>query len=857
MAEAAVAEQQVGYQEAAEAYYPLLASLASVCDGAATKDDLGFNATHTNEGRWLAFLGWERWGPAEVSWVYEALRVYKDTQLPDGAYEALPAYRDVTAQDERTHAAVRDTDEYRKGYAEAQERERQYQQEQRERKAAEAEAAEVAQRSVDLLESGNAAVRFPKRMAIVERMRELPDWRKFRPAEGDAEPYWEVQLTRGNADVLASLADFSFSYSPEAQAAITEAQAAEPKPDRRIEREGEALRFYWDRGLADWSTVKDAVASLPARRFVRDEQEPYWLVPVSGDAVPAIRMVLDAHFSQAVEPEVAAWLDAVTDQAASRLEASRSADGTVPELEGYRSVSGYEPYRFQIAGVAYALAAKRCIIADVMGLGKTIQALLVAHVADAYPACFLVPASVKLNWQREANEWIPGKRVQVLNGTKDEVDPEADVYVANYDIAKHYVDALVARGLRLLVLDESHYIKSPKAQRSVAAMALAYGWGYEEAKQRQAKRQGLDTRDGVEYRLCLSGTPLTNRPAELINQLRYLGRFKALFGGWYRYVMAYCDAVNNGYGWDIRGAKTEALPELNRIMRQDCYIRRDETEARLDLPDLVSVPVPLPLSNRAKYNRAAADIVSYVGAVAAARGRREARLKGLDPQSAEAKAEREAQLAEDKAARAEQLVRMQKLRSLVAQGKLAAAMDWVQDWLRATEDNGDSRKLVLFVHHREAQQAALQALTEAGERDGYKVARIFGSDSAAQRQANIDQLQQDPQTRVMVASLMAAREGITLTASNAVAFLELDWVPGTHMQAERRVLRIGQTEATCFAYYLLAEQTTDDVLAQVIETKRRDVTAAADGVLTDEDPQAGTMSALLSYLVGQYEQAAA
>ena len=131
------------------------------------------------------------------------------------------------------------------------------------------------------------------------------------------------------------------------------------------------------------------------------------------------------------------------------------------------------------------------MIADQMGLGKTVQALALLAATEAFPALIVCPASLKMNWQREAQTWIPGRSVQILSGTKP-TRVDADVLIMNYDILDGWADAI--DGLRALILDESHYIKNGATIRTKAAIRLS------------------DRLDPRAIRLCLTGTPVVNVP---------------------------------------------------------------------------------------------------------------------------------------------------------------------------------------------------------------------------------------------------------------------------------------------------------------------------------------------------------
>ena len=114
---------------------------------------------------------------------------------------------------------------------------------------------------------------------------------------------------------------------------------------------------------------------------------------------------------------------------------------------------------------------------------------------------------------------------------------------------------------------------------------------------------------------------------------------------------------------------------------------------------------------------------------------------------------------------------------------------------------------------------------------------LLGSDSQAQRDHTLAAFAAPgttPSNQLIVCSLGVAGQGITLTRASNVAFLELDWTPATHDQAEDRCHRIGQSAAVN-AWYLLAAETIDETIATLLERKRVVVGAVTDGREDDEE----------------------
>ena len=443
---------------------------------------------------------------------------------------------------------------------------------------------------------------------------------------------------------------------------------------------------------------------------------------------------------------------------------------------------GGELKPFQRAGVRYLLAQRRAFLADEQGLGKTIEALATLEADAAYPAIVVCPASLKLNWLRELEHWLPGRSIQTLTGTRAE-DPiaPADVTIVNYDIVAARLPALQALAPRALVLDESHYCKNAAAKRTQAVHRLATA----------VPRDGLV--------LALTGTPVMNRPGELISQLRIIGRL-ADFGS------------GAQFGQRFRGP--DAHLRLHWHLRARCFVRRLKADVLPQLPAKTRGIVPIELDNEPEYRLAERDLIAWLQS-------QPLHLRELDARVAAA-------------LRAERLVRLNALKLLAARGKLGAALAWIHDFCSSGE------RLVVFAHHREIQRALLERFPSA--------LHILGEDSHTARDASLRAFQapDNPENQLIVCSIEVAGHGITLTRSSNVAFLELDWTPAKHDQAEDRCHRLGQHD-TVNATYLLAAATIDETIATLLERKRAVIGAVTDGREEDEE---GVLDALVRELRG-------
>ncbi len=520
-----------------------------------------------------------------------------------------------------------------------------------------------------------------------------------------------------------------------------------------------------------------------------------------------------------IDPDALAVLQQIREQhahAAGLVALSAATDAQL-EVAGL----GGELKPFQRAGVRYLLEQRRAFLADEQGLGKTIEALAALEADGAYPAIVVCPASLKLNWMREIERWLPGRTARTLTGmgpkrsvaggpsaptpsgptrstpmpsanvnaadvpaseTPSADIPAADIIVVNYDILAARGPALAATAPRALVLDESHYCKNAAAKRTQAVARLAA----------TVPSEGLV--------LALTGTPVMNRPPELIAQLRIIGRL-ADFGS------------GAQFGQRFRGP--DAHVRLHWHLRSRCFVRRLKADVLPQLPAKTRAVVPVELDNEPEYRLAETDVIAWL------------RSRPLDLRELDAKVAA--------ALRAERLVRLNALKLLAARGKLHAALAWIHDFCTSGE------RLVVFARHREIQRAVLERFPHA--------LHILGEDTHAARDASLHAFQEADasENQLIVCSIEVAGQGLTLTQASNVAFLELDWTPAKHDQAEDRCHRIGQQDAVN-AWYLLAAGTIDETIATLLERKRAVIGAVTDG---REENEEAIVDALARELAGE------
>uniref|UniRef100_A0A4W6FDS4 Zinc finger RANBP2-type containing 3 n=1 Tax=Lates calcarifer TaxID=8187 RepID=A0A4W6FDS4_LATCA len=242
---------------------------------------------------------------------------------------------------------------------------------------------------------------------------------------------------------------------------------------------------------------------------------------------------------------------------------------------------------FQREGVEFALSRNgRCMIADEMGLGKTVQAISVAYAfRQEWPLLVVVPSSLKYPWIEELERWIPELQPGDINLVESKSHTmgisSCKVTVLGYGLlttdSGPLVEALTRQQFAVVVVDESHYLKSRNAARTKILTPLIMS----------AKRA-----------ILLTGTPALGRPEELFMQIDAL--YPKRFGTWTDYAKKFCNAHYRYFGprrqWDCRGASN--LEELHQRLSQ-IMIRRLKAEVLSQLPPKIRQRIPFDLPKEA------------------------------------------------------------------------------------------------------------------------------------------------------------------------------------------------------------------------------------------------------------------
>jgi len=526
--------------------------------------------------------------------------------------------------------------------------------------------------------------------------------------------------------------------------------------------------------------VKNMVASLDGARWTGK----YWSVL---RIVPNILVLISAGFN--LSKDLRDWVDRV-------LKKYTPTDNI--RIEGLKK----ELYPFQKAGVDFACNKRRVLIADEMGLGKTVQAIgfLQHEKENAFPAIIICPSSLKYNWAREIKEWMSDDvGIYVINGMYKQQSELTEFQVrkgkypaiiVNYEVLanrgkklKGWLNFFKRAKYRTVILDEVQYIKNRNA-KSNATIKIA----------KKAKNI-----------LALSGTPIENRPIEFFNCLHLLR--PEIFWSYTKYGIRYCAGRRVFNAWDFTGSSN--LKELNDLIERNIMIRRLKKDVYDQLPDKIYSVIPLELDNRDKYDELEYLLDEWI-----------AENMDILPDPDLITPEESCQLRKVVKS-AGGLIKLTKLRRVIAEGKIQPGIQWIKDFLNQSD------KLVVFMQHLETRRILYEEFRDIA-------VYIDGSVNARDRAIAVDRFQNDPNIRLFLGT-MAAAEGITLTAASSVAFLELVWNPMKLEQAEDRVHRIGQTASYVNVYYLIAYDTIEETMIKLLNKKKRNLSCILDGQQVNTD----------------------
>jgi len=430
------------------------------------------------------------------------------------------------------------------------------------------------------------------------------------------------------------------------------------------------------------------------------------------------------------------------------------------------------PFQQQDVQIAWGMG-NRVLNASEVGTGKTLVSLACflqcLGTLQAMPGLVVCPANLKGMWKRAAADF--GIEAVVLNGNKPVItwDKTPRLFVINYDILGQVKNGQVMGGWikllkeikpKFLILDEGHLLVNLKAKRTQLVIALA-------------KR--------IPHVHILSGTPIVGKHWDLFAILHILDpeRFDSPFS----FGLQFCDiGESNGQEMVFNGSTNHA--KLHGILK-DYLIRHTKAEVLPDLPKLTRCILPFEIERRKEYDFAERDLIGWLSTYDIA--------------------------AADRAARAARLVKFGYLKRLAADCKMTQVFDWIDNHLASTDG-----KLILGAWSRKTWPHVIQKIDE---RYAGQCVSVHGE--TKDKDASVDQFQNNPNTRIITLQLKSGGVGLNLQgAKRSMALIELPFRPGDVAQFLGRGHRIGTLDPVV-AYFLLAVDTIEEKVCEILTKIQR------------------------------------
>lgn len=531
---------------------------------------------------------------------------------------------------------------------------------------------------------------------------------------------------------------------------------------------------------------------------MKDPDRPGWLITAEPHVVLWLKRVLPQISARQTKnltcPDTIAvcrdltWildrfpLEMATDDARHLRERAET------QLERERAVqqvlaAGYEPPRFELAeppreyqriAAALTLRTGGLLLADDVGLGKTISAIAVLADQRALPALVVTLAHLPRQWERELQRFAPKLRVLVpRKSTPNKREQHAlsglappDVVVLNYHKLGGWAPYLSGR-FETVIFDEAQELRHDNSAKYEHAKALA---------------------DSATYRLGLSATPIYNFGGELFNVLNVLrpgdlGSFEEFSREWCGGHMPVDDDDELGARITPGKASLKDPRAFGQfLISQGTMLRRTRKDVGRELPGL-------------------SKIEQYV----------DADKEQLDKIQDRATELARIILQQGETHRGEKFQAAEEISYLVRQATGIAKAPYIAEFVKMLAANGE--RVLLYAWHREVYAILMERLKDL------RPVMFTGSESPKQKQAARDAFV-GGWSNVLIMSLRsgAGIDGLQ-EACRTVVFGELDWSPGVHEQCIGRIYRDGQPEPVA-AYFLVADSGSDPVVADALGLKR-------------------------------------
>lgn len=558
---------------------------------------------------------------------------------------------------------------------------------------------------------------------------------------------------------------------------------------------------------AEWR-FKELCKSLPGAKW--DAKTSVWTVPTSWATCLALRSTFRDDLN--IGPRLTEW---ATNELSNRITPAN----TLRDLETLEDPSNADLFPHQRAGVEFLKTARRALLADEPGLGKTAQAIralkkLQEEGNEVFPALIVCPNTLKKNWKREFAKWWPDVTVQVIKGSagqrRKQFDEAADVFVINWEsLRAHsrlagYGSVALSRcqscgghdekisenrcevhprelngiDFRAVVADEIHRSKEPKSKQTRALWAAT---------------------GDASFRFALTGTPIANDVLDLWSILHWLSPEE--WPSKTRWVDRMINTMLNAFGgMMVLGVKPH--------MEQEFYAAIHPRMRRM-LKAKVLPWLPEMMFERRDVEMSTKQEKAY----GQMRDMMIAELENGDAITAPSALTQTIRLLQFASSYAEMTANENTGEIKAILSEPSCKVDALMDDIKSGDFGNDSVAVCAV------SRQLIELLSAQMTKEGIQHGLITGAQTEDERQQAIDDFQSG-KIKWILFTAQAGGVGVTLTAARRLVMLQRPWSLVDHKQALDRVHRIGsEIHDSIIVTDYVTEGTIEERVIQVLETK--------------------------------------
>ena len=422
-------------------------------------------------------------------------------------------------------------------------------------------------------------------------------------------------------------------------------------------------------------------------------------------------------------------------------------------------------------------------LADDMGLGKTLQIItFLKHLKETKKpknaTLIVLPTSLIFNWQEEVNKFAPSLKYLVHTGTKRGTNisnfKNYDIVFTTYGIAMRDINILKDYTFNYCILDESQAIKNPNSQRFKSAKLL-----------------------NSNNKLVLTGTPIENNTFDLYAQMSFVN--PGLLNTMANFKKEYATPID-------KNKDIDAANDLRHLINP-FLLRRTKEQVAKELPPKTEQVLYCTMEKEQQniYDAYKNKYKDYL-------------LNKVDEDG----------LGKSKMYVLEGLTKLRQICDspllLNDNEKYASESVKIKELLKHVVEKTGKHKILIFSQFVKM----LDLVKAAFNKENIEYEYLDGK--TKDRQAKVDNFQNNENVRVFLISLKAGGTGLNLTAADYVYLMDPWWNPAVEAQAIDRCYRIGQTKKV-MAYKMICKGTIEEKIMKYQEGKKQ---LSADIIQTDE-----------------------